>query len=409
MRRLVLLFLAVSLVGCVRAASHNTSHAGNQERAGWHGDNWERLQAALTQRVPVGDAAPRRVAVFDWDNTMMRNDIGDATLFWMLRHDQVLQPAGRDWRARHPLLSPEAASALQRACDGAGEPDTPLATSRTPRCADELLSIYLDNRSTDGAAAWTTPDTPTMHPPYAFGAELLAGHTPDAARGFARAAFREASDNPLGTEWTVGSRRVTGWVRLYDEMHNLLDHVRQAGLDAWIVSASAQPLVEVVAAHVGVPPDHVIGVRMRVDGNGKLTATPEPCGAGTEPVITYDEGKRCWINKVIFKAAPEHQLAPATSDDQRPFLVAGDSDTDLAMLKDATGARLVINRQRTRLMCHAYGDGDPRWIVQPMFIDPLPPRATPYPCSTSRDARGMPLTTPAGQPIPDQPDRVAAR
>ena len=57
---------------------------------------------------------------------------------------------------------------------------------------------------------------------------------------------------------------------------------------------------------------------------------------------------------------------------RRQVIGAGDSDTDATMVRDATGAHIAINRNKPELMCHAYANTDGRWVVNPMFIEPLP-------------------------------------
>src|SRR5687768_17795066 len=53
----------------------------------------------------------------------------------------------------------------------------------------------------------------------------------------------------------------------------------------------------------------------------------------------------------LFRSNKTQQL---TNDAQhRPVMVAGDSDTDIAMMKDATALKLVINRNKVQLMCNA--------------------------------------------------------
>src|SRR6185436_4248417 len=61
---------------------------------GWDADNCQRLnQLLIDYRAKPGSGGTRRsVAVFDWDNSMVKNDIGDATFFWMIQHDKFLQP-----------------------------------------------------------------------------------------------------------------------------------------------------------------------------------------------------------------------------------------------------------------------------------------------------------------------------
>src|ERR1700682_1624846 len=49
----------------------------------------DQVVAERGTRSPGYDPTRRPVAVFDWDNTMMKNDLGDATVFWMVRHDLI--------------------------------------------------------------------------------------------------------------------------------------------------------------------------------------------------------------------------------------------------------------------------------------------------------------------------------
>ncbi len=152
-------------------------------------------------------------------------------------------------------------------------------------------------------------------------------------------------------------------------------------------------------------------MRTLVDpATGRLTARLAGCGPfvdGEDALIPFDTGKRCWINKAIFGRAPAEQLAPSPSNDaqQRPVLVGGDSDTDVAMLKDASELKLVIDRGRTQLLCNALANRGGRWLLQPMFLLPGPARRAPYPCSTARDAAGAPIVDENGQPMVDQRPR----
>src|SRR5262249_58596820 len=104
---------------------------------------------------------------------------------------------------------------------------------------------------------------------------------------------------------------LTGWLRIYDQQSDLIGTLRANGWDVWVVSASPQPWVETAAARVGVSPDHVVGIR-QVEAAGLLTYNLQGCGdvvdgqndgmgnfAGNG-LITYIDGKRCWINKVLF-------------------------------------------------------------------------------------------------------------
>lgn len=60
-------------------------------QTGWRPEVHASLQKMLkdhdTNRTKI-----KPVAVFDWDNTVVKNDIGDATFYYMLKHDEILQP-----------------------------------------------------------------------------------------------------------------------------------------------------------------------------------------------------------------------------------------------------------------------------------------------------------------------------
>jgi hypothetical protein len=94
---------------------------------------------------------------------------------------------------------------------------------------------------------------------------------------------------------------------------------------------------------------------------------------------------------------------------QRQVFAAGDSDGDVTFLSDATALRLVINRDQIEVMCRAYANLDGRWLVNPMFIKPLP-LSPPYPCATQGydqpNGDQSPLQRPDGGVVPDQLDRV---
>lgn len=81
---------------------------------GWYGDNRDRLQQVINERGRCGQSTGplRPIALFDWDNTVVRNDIGSATAYWMLRNDKIRQPVGGDWRTTSRYLTAAAADAL---------------------------------------------------------------------------------------------------------------------------------------------------------------------------------------------------------------------------------------------------------------------------------------------------------
>ncbi|MGW4702135.1 haloacid dehalogenase-like hydrolase [Streptomyces sp. NPDC004285] len=374
----------------------------------WYGDNREALQDFIDENGSCS-GAKGRLALFDWDNTVIKNDVGDATTFWMLRNGKVRQPARGDWTTTSRYLTQPAAAALKTACGPAAAPGRPLPTASDTDCADEILSVYSEGETTTGAAAFAGYDHRRMEPSYAWAAQLLSGYSADEVKRFARQARAENLAAPEGTEQRVGTKNVTGWARYYPQQKNLISTLVRAGFDVRIVSASAQPVVEVWAEGVGLGPQQVTGVRT-VPVDGRLTSHLADCGgAEKDSVIPYIEGKRCFVNQNLLrvKGADAFRQQPAA---KRQVFGAGDSDTDVTFVGDATRMRLVLNRNKPELMCRSYHNGDGKWLVNPMFIGAKPRLASPYACSTAgftrTDGTKGPVVDTNGQIIPDQEDRV---
>lgn len=268
---------------------------------GWYGDNRDRINEMIGRLGSCGksgsvaDGAP--VALFDWDNTMVRNDIGNATLFWMIRNSKVRQPAAGDWTSTSPYLTPPAAAALAAACGDLAAPGQPLPTGSETGCADELISVYTNEKTRSGAAAFAGFNHRRMQPADAWVAQLLAGWTEAEVTGFVTAARQENLAAAENAEQTVGSTQQIAWVRYYSQMRDLVATLQANGFDVRIISASAEPVVRVWAADVGIAADHVMGVRTEHDGE-VLTTRLAQCGGN--PSIPFNEGKRCRVNEQVF-------------------------------------------------------------------------------------------------------------
>jgi len=395
----------------------------------WYGDNRAKIDAMIDAHgypSPSFDRQAPPVAVFDWDNTIVKNDLGDATVFYMLRTGAVLQPTGRNWRLTSPYLTADAAQALGLACDAIAEPGQPLPTHLPSglACATEIVAIYYESQTTTKKAAFAGFNYRRIEPAYAWAAQLLAGYSGDEARLLATRALDEALSAQQGTTHPIGSTgSFTGWLRIYQQQGDLISVLQKRGFDVWIVSASPQQVVEAGALRVGIARDHVIGIRL-VESAGKLTSNIQGCGDipdGTNDgqgsfqgnsLITYIDGKRCWVNKAIFGDTSAGALQRRGDSARRQVFAAGDSDTDISFMQDASALKLVLNRNKKELMCNAYANAGGRWLVNPMFIEPLPQRTSAYACSTSacKDESGKAVACKdeTGAPIADQSDTVFA-
>lgn len=387
--------------------------------ANWSGNNAQLIQSAIDKYGRCGWKAGnppqlRPYAVFDWDNTIIKNDISDQTIFWMLRNDKILQPRAQNWHNTSQYMTVEGATALRKACGTKVKPGKPLPTSTNIRCADEILSVRKTEETTGGDRVFYGENQRYMQAMYAWVGQIMAGYTPAEAQAIAAKARVAALKAPIGAKQKVGSSTETAWVRYYPEMKDLIRTLKKAGIEPWIVSASPKEFADAWGPEVGINSAHTLGV-VQVVRNGKLTGHLKGCGGlpdGSDAIMTYIDGKRCFINQTILGVKGERALRPLPAA-LRPVLAAGDATTDVSMVRDGVGVHVVLNRNKPELMCHAFDNADKRWAVNPMFIEPLPKKKGTYPCSTTAytDFAGNPgpVKRTNGSIIPDQADTSFTR
>ncbi|WP_052867420.1 HAD family hydrolase [Streptomyces niger] len=412
--------LAAAVPATATPAAPTTRHASCPQLSKslkWYGTNRDKLQRTIDERGVCSHPelahghGQRPVAAFDWDNTITKNDVTDATLVWSLQHDKILRPAR--WRDTSKWLTPAADRALTKACGTDVPVGAPLNTSTNTACADEIFSIRDEAKTHGGAEAFAgTWNHRRTVPQYAWIPQLFAGHTVAELRSYAATARTRALKAPIGSTVKVGSHTVPAYVRYYDQQRDLVNTLRRAGFDVYIVSAGSEPVTEVWSAGIGFDKQHTIAIRSVLDKHGRITYENQGCGGigdNKGEAIPYVDGKRCWVNQEIFgiKGAKAWQQQDFS---HRIALGGGDADTDVTFVGDATGAHLVLNRNKNEFMCRAYDNADGRWVVNPMFIEPLPRKSGTYPCSTAahiEPAGGFgPVRRADGSVVPDQRDSV---
>ena len=333
-----------------------------------------RINALLERK----EFSKNSIAVFDWDNTVIKNDIGEAVFYWVLMNNKL----GRfdSWSETSPLLTKEAIDDLKKNC--LRNDHQIIKSGVLPNCLDSIMSIY--HRGTvykSTTSAWAKQFNPDfIEPSYSWIIGLLSGYKIEEIKSFTQKAIDENLSNPVGTQQKIGTDFYNHFIRYHSPMTSLMKKMNDKGVQVWIVSASLQYMVEVAAERIGIPAERVIGVRPVLDSQLQITSNFEACGPyrdGHHSLISYRQGKRCWINKVIFKMKnPADQI-----NSPSPIAFgAGDSDTDAFFLSDAKLLSLVINRNKTEILCKALADKENKWAIQPMFIDPLPLRSKPYYC-----------------------------
>ena len=135
-------------------------------------------------------------------------------------------------------------------------------------------------------------------------ATLLSGRSPAEVQSETEAALEDALKD--------------GRIQWVPEMRKLIDRLTAQGWEVWVVTASPEPVVQVVAARLNLPPERVIGMQVVLEGG--------TYGAKILPPITYREGK---LEALLARCG------------RPPTLAMGDSPSDEALLHAAQVAILV--------------------------------------------------------------------
>ena len=333
-------------------ATTASSEAGN-----WFPENLAQITTTLASLVarpqPV---AP--VAVFDFDNTCIFRDIGQAVFRYQLQH-------------LHYRLIPEQLAAILPRGEGqlAGRPLTAVTTALVDAYR-VLFPLILTGQAAQARRLpqaqlfaalllWFTDQArrdERLGPRYVlpFMGKLLAGLTTAELRFLAVEVVETARTEPLREEWLrveapepIGAIEASYPLGLhpYPEMLALMHRLADLGIERYVISASAEWLVEGAARALGFPvqPECIFGIRVGLDVGEVLTISDPP-----DYPVTYREGKAAVITRWI---------------GGRTMLVAGDADTDYEMLTlPEVDIRLLLNRNQHGLISTLYDD--PRILLQ---------------------------------------------
>jgi len=318
----------------------------------WFPPNLALITARLPPHPGHGSAATRPVAVFDFDNTCVFRDVGQAVFRYQLLHLRY-------------GLEPEALAGILPSLEGelAGRPLT-LVTATLIASYRRLWPLISDHRQAEARRLpeyrlfttlllWFVDQArrdERLGPRFVlpFMGKLLAGQSLAQLRQLAAEVVIAAQTEPLTEEtleWdgpeSLGHLAASYPLGLhaFPEMQALMQRLQRQGIDCYVVSASTEWLVEEAVRLLDFPvaPDHIFGIRVQVDDRGVLTTAD-----ATSYPITFRAGKAEIISRFI----------PGT-----PVLVAGDADTDFEMLTlPAVAVRLLLNRNQSGLISTLYQD-----------------------------------------------------
>jgi hypothetical protein len=323
-------------------------------RLNWNERNYRILSQFVTT-VRSGD-----IAVFDWDNTCIFGDIGEAILRHQALHlefkfgpeqlQEIIPDQANGIDHIHingqvfPLrqVKEQIVSAYKKI---AGHPITEICASAAH--SDFSTGLLALNRGLE--------ETPGIGCEFAYPwtINFLRGFSPAEVRLLALRVINSELQSNIENSTMSDSRehllyRWTAGIRSFPEMADLAQGLKKAGCRVIISTASNPLFIETMTQRTGFAAERVIGMGSQIE-NGILLGILAP---GPEP--NFGPGKAKNLSREL---------------DREPLLAAGDSSGDFEMLTAFPGTRLklLIRRSQPGKMAALYKKalaGDPRYLLQ---------------------------------------------
>ena len=251
---------------------------------------------------------PPGLAAFDFDNTLIFNDLGEAVMHYIVLQGLLAGEREEFWQG----LSQEPVRPDIDRLRGWWNSFRDTEDERDYlRFADALLSTYDRLYHEVGLEA-----------AYRWSRFIFAWQTADELRKISRFVFDDELLQTPGEEKLPSGYPVTHGIRVYAEVKQLMHALRERGWELRIVTASPAEVIQAVIGDWALEPEYVLGMQLSRDATGMLL--PEI----VEP-MPFQEGKV--------------QLLAAACDGRRPDLAIGDSSGDRDLLASA-GLGILFDR-----------------------------------------------------------------
>ncbi len=300
----------------------------------WDSANFSRIQARL--------AGPPGLAVFDFDNTLIYNDLGEAVMYYVARRGLLPaeDPTFRAVLADPRFCPPETAARL---VETGNRYHAEYDAADRDAFAAELLKLY----------SWIHANF-DLETTYRWTRIFFMGRPPGDLARLARDVFAYEQGRSVGQESleTIPggpALAIPTGIRVVPEIAALTRRLRARGWEVRVVTASPRIVIAAVIEHWGLRPDQVTGMELATGADGRLLpeiVEPMPCQAGKVTAL---------------RAVPA--LAGRSID-----LAVGDSRGDRDLLA-AAGLGILLDRGDRELRAEAEGRG---YIIQKQF-DPVDP------------------------------------
>ncbi|VFQ45037.1 HAD family hydrolase [Desulfoluna butyratoxydans] len=336
--------------------------------------HWNPAVKAKLETLIAEGAFQGKKAVFDFDNTTICRDIGEATFAAMVEAGQLtLDGISRDITPSFVL----------------GDKKVSLETVKNlPEFYEDFLSATKHQKG---------EKTPYSNS-YAWVVQILAGMTPDQILPYSEKAFGNNVAKQDSGAADLKETKINGYRMpfFYPEMVDLYGNLLKNGYEVyvcsasnvwtvrWMVAANLNKLLEAkFGKGVAIAPDHVIGVNVLLKDkrDGKLYKdrllvknNPKYAALDREELSNYELTTQVVYPITGYFGKVANIIKYVTKE--RPYLIGGDSSNDLPML-DRAENRLWITRLEKmgyqKGLVEQMGDSLPgNWMIQPVLYKKSP-------------------------------------
>ncbi len=336
--------------------------------------NWNPAVKAKLETIITENAFQGKKAVFDFDNTTICRDIGEATFAAMVEAGKLtIEGVSREITPSFVL----------------GDKKISLETAES---LPEFYEAFLS--ATKHQNGEKTPYSNS----YAWVVQIMAGMTPDQILPFSEKAFGNNVAMKDSGAADLFETKINGYRMpfFYPGMVDLYGTLLKNGFDVyvcsasniwtvrWMVAANLNRLIE--AKHgkgIGIAPDHVIGVNVLLKDkrDGKLYKdqllvrnNPKYAALDRGELSNYELTSQVVYPITGYFGKVANIIKYVTKE--RPFLIGGDSSNDLPML-DRAENRLWITRLEKmgyqKGLVGQINDSLPgNWMIQPVLYKKSP-------------------------------------
>ncbi len=361
--------LLSSLAALTFAPTSDAQRATLDPSGRWQTDVRHAIESWVAEGAGRGEKA-----VFDFDNTLVCRDIGEATFAAVIESGRLV-PAKLPAEVSPSFRLGEKTIALDQVADAA-----------------EYYEAFL--QATEHQEGETEPYANG----YGWIVQAMSGMTAAEVVEATRTAYADAAGAKDALDPALGQTRLHGYRQpfFYPEMVDFVALLLENGFDVWVVSASnvwsvrwmvTQVLSPMLAARAGkplaIPPDHVLGISVLVSDRRTDLLAKDALLVGANPAYAKldptELGNFVLTTSIVPPMTAYSGKVAAILDrivPERPFLIAGDSPNDHPML-DWARHRLWIARlekpsyQRAtidRIAASRPGE----WLVQPVLVERSP-------------------------------------